>query len=64
VDELLGQHEIVIKPVGRLLDSVPGVAGTTELGAGRAALVLDMPSLAAAYVDRPANQSRGAGDLA
>ena len=55
VDELMGQHEIVIKPVGRILDAVPGVAGATELGAGRAALVLDMSSLAAAYEVRMAS---------
>jgi two-component system chemotaxis sensor kinase CheA len=48
VDELLGQHEVVIKPVGSHLDSLPGVAGATELGEGRAALVLDLPSLAGA----------------
>jgi chemotaxis protein histidine kinase CheA len=46
----------VIKPVGRMLDNVPGVAGATELGAGRAALVLDMSSLAAAYEGRMASR--------
>jgi two-component system chemotaxis sensor kinase CheA len=56
VDELMGQHEIVIKPVGRMLDNLPGVAGATELGAGRAALVLDMSSLAAAYEGRMASR--------
>jgi two-component system chemotaxis sensor kinase CheA len=48
VDELLGQHEVVIKPVGSLLDGLPGISGATEMGGGRAALVLDLPSLAAA----------------
>jgi two-component system chemotaxis sensor kinase CheA len=48
VDELLGQHEIVIKPVGQLLEGLAGISGATEMGGGRAALVLDLPSLAAA----------------
>ncbi len=47
VDELMGHHEVVIKPVCSLLERVPGVAGATELGAGRAALVLDLASLPA-----------------
>jgi len=47
VDELLGQHEVVIKPVGSLLDGLPGLSGATEMGGGRAALVLDLASLVA-----------------
>jgi len=47
VDALMGQHEVVIKPIGRRLEKVPGLAGATELGENRAALVVDMTSLAA-----------------
>jgi two-component system chemotaxis sensor kinase CheA len=47
VDDLMGQHEVVIKPIGRRLEKVPGLAGATELGENRAALVVDMTSLAA-----------------
>ena len=39
--------EVVIKPIGRRLEKVPGLAGATELGENRAALVVDMTSLAA-----------------
>jgi len=37
----------VIKPVGSLLDGLPGLSGATEMGGGRAALVLDLASLVA-----------------
>jgi two-component system, chemotaxis family, sensor kinase CheA len=45
VDELVGQQDIVIKPLGRSLKSVRGFAGATELGDQRVALVLDVASL-------------------
>jgi two-component system chemotaxis sensor kinase CheA len=41
VDELLGQQEIVIKSLGRLMGRLRGVAGGCVLGNGRVALVLD-----------------------
>jgi two-component system chemotaxis sensor kinase CheA len=48
VDGLLGQHEVVIKPIDRRLEKIPGLAGATELGDNRAALVMDVTSLSAA----------------
>jgi len=45
VDELVGQQDIVIKPLGKSLRSVRGFAGATELGDQRVALVLDVASL-------------------
>jgi two-component system, chemotaxis family, sensor kinase CheA len=47
VDHLIGQQDIVIKPLGRSLAAVRGFAGATELGDQRVGLVLD----AAAIVD-------------
>ncbi len=44
VDELVGQQEIVIKPLGKLLSKVRGVAGATILGDGNVALILDVAS--------------------
>ncbi|HYR27769.1 MAG TPA: chemotaxis protein CheA [Thermoanaerobaculia bacterium] len=41
VDELLGASDTVMKPMGGLLRQVSGVAGTSILGNGRVALVLD-----------------------
>jgi len=45
VDELVGQQDIVIKPLGRSLARVRGFAGATELGDQRVALVLDAAAL-------------------
>ncbi len=45
VDELLGQQDVVIKPLGRALRGVPGIAGATELGKGRTVLLLDVGTL-------------------
>ncbi len=45
VDELLEQQEIVIKPLGRYLITIPGFAGATTLGDGRVVLILDVVGL-------------------
>lgn len=52
VDHLLGQEEVVIKPLGAFLDKAPGLAGATITGDGRIALILDVPSLLKAYAGR------------
>jgi two-component system chemotaxis sensor kinase CheA len=44
-DELLGEQQAVIKPLGRLFQGVPGVSGSTILGTGRVALILDVPAI-------------------
>lgn len=48
VDRLLGQQEIVLRPLEDPLVRVPGVAGATDLGDGQPTLVLDLPALSAA----------------
>jgi two-component system, chemotaxis family, sensor kinase CheA len=45
VDELLGQRDVVIKPLGRALRQIPGIAGATELGDHRTVLLLDVAPL-------------------
>lgn len=45
VDELLGESQTVIKPLGRLFQGVPGVAGSSIMGDGRVALILDVAGL-------------------
>jgi two-component system, chemotaxis family, sensor kinase CheA len=45
VDRIIGQQDIVIKPLGPSLSQVRGFAGATELGDQRVALVLDAPAL-------------------
>ena len=45
VDGLRGQQEIIIKPLGKRLSALPGIAGATDLGDKRMVLVLDVESL-------------------
>lgn len=45
VDQLIGQEEVVIKPLGALLQDVPGLAGATITGDGKISLILDVPGL-------------------
>ncbi len=45
VDELLGQQDIVVKPLGAQLQGVRGVAGATDLGTRRTVLVLDVGAI-------------------
>lgn len=45
VDTLVGPHQTVLKSLGPLFRTVPGVAGSSLLGDGTVALVLDLESL-------------------
>jgi len=45
VDELHGAGQAVIKPLGNYFNEVPGVAGSSILGNGRVALILDTPAI-------------------
>lgn len=45
VDQLVGQEEVVIKPLGSVLHGTPGLSGATITGDGRIALIVDIPSL-------------------
>ncbi|MDX1589324.1 MAG: chemotaxis protein CheA [Oleiphilaceae bacterium] len=49
VDKLVGQEEVVIKPLGQMLQGTPGMAGATITGDGRIALIIDVPSLLQHY---------------
>jgi two-component system chemotaxis sensor kinase CheA len=49
VDELLGQEEVVIKPLGAMLHGTRGLSGATITGDGRIALILDLPELLDVY---------------
>jgi len=41
-DELLGEQQAVIKAAGSAVQGIPGVSGSTILGNGRVALILDV----------------------
>ena len=49
VDQLIGQEEVVIKPLGKMLQGTPGMAGATITGDGGIALILDVPSMLKRY---------------
>ncbi|MEE2025087.1 chemotaxis protein CheA [Alkalimonas mucilaginosa] len=49
VDSLIGQEEVVIKPLDNLLQGTPGMAGATITSDGGIALILDVPSLLKHY---------------
>ena len=46
VEVLLGQNQTVIKPLGRLFKTLRGISGSSILGSGEVALILDVASLA------------------
>jgi two-component system chemotaxis sensor kinase CheA len=45
VDGLLGQQEIVIKNLGKMIGQVAGITGGAILGDGSVALIIDVPGL-------------------
>ena len=56
VDELLGQEEVVIKPLDDVLRHTPGMAGATVTSDGGIALILDIPGLMRAYAHKNAER--------
>jgi two-component system chemotaxis sensor kinase CheA len=45
VDSLLGEFQTVIKPLGAIFNQVKCISGSTILGSGDVALILDVPAL-------------------
>ncbi len=45
VDVLLGEFQTVIKPLGKIFSHLRGISGSTILGSGEVALILDVPAL-------------------
>jgi two-component system chemotaxis sensor kinase CheA len=52
VDQLIGQEEVVIKPLGAILHGMKGLSGATITGDGRISLILDIPGLMHTYARR------------
>ena len=52
VDSLIGQEEVVIKPLDRLLHGTPGMAGATITSDGGIALILDVPNMLKYYAKK------------
>ncbi len=61
VDQLVGQEEVVIKPLGKMLQGTPGMAGATITGDGGIALILDVPGLLKHYAAGSRTTARSYG---
>ena len=59
VDKLLGEFQTVIKPLGEMFNQVKCISGSTILGSGDVALILDVPAI----VNRCVNDSRNSNPL-
>lgn len=57
VDELFGESSTVIKPLGTMFKGIPGVAGSSILGSGRVALILDVGGLLRETLRRAARET-------
>ncbi|RLB66410.1 MAG: chemotaxis protein CheA [Deltaproteobacteria bacterium] len=58
VDHVVGEHQTVIKNLGRMYQDIEGVSGATILGDGRVALILDLPQLAEKAEDEERRNNR------
>jgi two-component system, chemotaxis family, sensor kinase CheA len=61
VDELYGEFQTVIKPLGRVFSNLRGISGATILGSGNVALILDIPVLGNHVANIASNQSKSGG---
>lgn len=53
VDQVIGNREIVVKPVGPQVASVPGIFGATIMGDGRVVVILDIAPLVRRHAALP-----------
>lgn len=51
VDELLGEHQTVIKPLGKVFQNLKGISGATILGSGEVAMIIDIPAMVGRVID-------------
>jgi two-component system, chemotaxis family, sensor kinase CheA len=45
VDELMGENQTVIKPLGKVFQNLRGISGATILGSGEVAMIIDIPEM-------------------
>ena len=57
VDRLMGELQTVIKPLGTLFRNIKGISGSTILGTGEVALILDTPALIQDAINREIKHS-------
>jgi two-component system chemotaxis sensor kinase CheA len=59
VDTLLGEFQTVIKPLGQMFAQSKCISGSTILGSGDVALILDVPPLVRQATDKSGHAARG-----
>ncbi len=59
VHSVVGQEEVVIKPLGEFLKNIKGISGATIRGDGKVILILDIPAVILHY----SNQKKAYGHL-
>ncbi|GJM24309.1 MAG: chemotaxis protein A [Phycisphaerae bacterium] len=65
VDELIGQQQVVIKPLGERFQKLRGISGAAILGDGKVGLILDVSGIVAAQQTvKLSNEPQGANQLA
>ena len=52
VDELMGEFQTVIKPLGKIFSHIRGLGGSTILGSGEVALILDVQGVISQVLQR------------
>jgi two-component system chemotaxis sensor kinase CheA len=63
VDQLLGEFQTVIKPLGTLFRNMRGIGGSTILGSGEVALILDVQALVSRSAATEEHVARTSGRL-
>jgi len=63
VDELHGEHQTVIKPLGKVFENLKGITGATVLGDGNVALILDVQGLIQAAIKIPSHSHRALNSI-
>ncbi len=56
VDELLGEYQTVIKPLGKIFQNLKGLSGATILGSGEVGLIIDVPAMATLVAGQQRNR--------
>ena len=64
MDALLGEAQTVIKPLSRMFAQVRGISGSSILGSGDVALILDVPLLMQEAQETRTHAARQAESLA
>ncbi|OGW42366.1 MAG: chemotaxis protein CheA [Nitrospirae bacterium GWD2_57_9] len=59
VDTVVGEHQTVLKSLGKYYHGVEGISGATILGDGTVALILDIPKLVRMVEQQEAQMTRG-----